>query len=347
VIEHLSARVTGVSLAALVLLAACGSGDPASAPTSTSSSVSTSVSPSTSTSASTSTRTTIAPPVDPVGTNRDLTVATPDGRTRTAHLYVPASLPPNESVSLLVALHGGTGTGRQFERTSAFDNLAEANRFLVVYPDGVGRGPAEDQLRTWNGGLCCGAAAKNSVDDVTFLRDLVQQLSAEYHVDPDRVFATGHSNGMIMSYRLVCEAADVFVAAAGQAGTLGVDECNPTAPISFLHIHGSADVNIPIDGGHGQGISGVTFPSPRASIRTLAAADSCPAAARASVDPPATIETWEPCTGGTTIEFVTVSGAMHAWMGAAAPTRAGGPQPFADYDSTTAVWTFLAEHPRA
>ena len=66
-----------------------------------------------------------------------------------------------------------------------------------------------------------------------------------------------------MSYRLVCEAADVFVAAAGQAGTLGVDDCAPAAPISFLHIHGAADVNIPIDGGRGQGISGVTFPSPR------------------------------------------------------------------------------------
>ena len=83
-----------------------------------------------------------------------------------------------------------------------------------------------------------------------------------------------------MSYRLVCEAADVFVAAAGQAGTLGVDDCAPAAPISFLHIHGAADVNIPIDGGLSQGISGVTFPSPRTSIRTLAAADSCPGTAR-------------------------------------------------------------------
>ena len=59
----------------------------------------------------------------------------------------------------------------------------------------------------------------------------------------------------------------MFVAAAGQAGTLGVDDCAPAAPISFLHIHGAADVNIPIDGGRGQGISGVAFPSPRDSIR--------------------------------------------------------------------------------
>jgi polyhydroxybutyrate depolymerase len=259
---------------------------------------------------------------------------------------VPASLAADESVPLLVALHGGTGSGRQFERTSGFDDLAAANRFLVVYPDGVGSGPAEDQLRTWNGGICCGAAAKKSVDDVTFLRALVQQVSAEHRVDPDRVYATGHSNGMIMSYLLVCEAADVFVAAAGQAGTLGVDDCAPAAPISFLHIHGAADVNIPIDGGLSQGISGVTFASPRTSIRTLAAADSCPGTARTRADAPTTVETWEPCAGGTTVEFVTVAGAAHAWIGAAAPSRPGGPTSFAGYDSSAAVWSFLAAHPR-
>ena len=95
-------------------------------------------------------------------------------------MYVPGTLPSGESVPLLVALHGGTGTGLQFERTSRFDDLAAANRFLVVYPDGVGTGAGENQLRTWNGGVCCGAAVKKSVDDVTFLRALVQQLSAEY-----------------------------------------------------------------------------------------------------------------------------------------------------------------------
>ena len=215
--------------------------------------------PATSTAASATTAT-VAPAVAKAGTTRDLTVTTPDGRTRTAHLYVPASLPDDAPVPLLVALHGGTGSGRQFERQSNFDGIAEANRFLVVYPDGIGSGSGEDQLRTWNGGVCCGAAVNKDVDDVTFLRQLVEQLSREYDVDAARVFATGHSNGMIMSYRLVCEAADVFVAAAGQAGTLGVDACDPAAPISFLHIHGAADTNIPIDGGRGQGISGVDVP---------------------------------------------------------------------------------------
>jgi polyhydroxybutyrate depolymerase len=57
--------------------------------------------------------------------------------------------------------------------------------------------------------VCCGASAKSDVDDVAFLRQLVETLNSSYEVDGHRVFATGHSNGMIMSYRLICQAADL------------------------------------------------------------------------------------------------------------------------------------------
>jgi polyhydroxybutyrate depolymerase len=336
-VGRLRPGVVAVLLATALVSSACASDD-GPAPT-----ASATTAPETTT--TTSTTAPVAPGVAPAGTTRDLTVTTPDERTRTAHLYVPASLPHDAPAPLLVALHGGTGSGRQFERQSEFDGIAEANSFLVVYPDGVGNGDGENQLRTWNGGVCCGAAVNKDVDDVAFLRQLVAQVSNEYDVDAARVFATGHSNGMIMSYRLVCEAADVFVAAAGQAGTLGVDECDPAAPISFLHIHGAADTNIPIDGGHDQGISGVDFPSPRESVRRLATADGCPPDPATTTAAPATTETWAPCAAGTVIKFVTVAGATHAWMGAE-PARAGAPVPFAGYDSTAAVWAFLAAHPR-
>ena len=87
----------------------------------------------------------------------DQTLRTPDGCNRTYHLYVSSSLaaaPGGTKVPLLVALHGGTGWGTQFERNSGFDGLAEANLFLVVYPDGVGIGPHGTDTRTWNGGDC-------------------------------------------------------------------------------------------------------------------------------------------------------------------------------------------------
>ena len=280
------------------------------------------------------------------GSPSEVTVRTPDGRDRTARIYVPTMLPLDKRVPLLVALHGGTGWGAQFELTSGYDRLADEHEFIVVYPDGIGIGPNADQLRTWNGGVCCGPAMRQGVDDVGFLRTLVETIARDYRIDADRVYATGHSNGMIMSYRLLCEAADVFVAAAGQAGTLGVDECQPSQPVSLRHVHGSADTNLPIDGGRGTGISNVDFPSPRRGVRALAAADGCPRAATTTTNGPVSTRAWQPCDGETTVELVTVDGANHAWMGAVGRVRPNGPQPFADYDSSASSWKFLAAHPR-
>lgn len=281
------------------------------------------------------------------GTTSDLAIRTTDGRDRTAHVYVPAGLATDQRVPLLVALHGGTGWGKQFEHTSGYDRLADVHGFIVVYPDGIGIGPNADQLRTWNGGVCCGPAARQGVDDVAFLKQLVTAISADHRIDNNRVVATGHSNGMIMAYRLLCEAADVFVAAAGQAGTLGVDDCHPSQPVSLRHIHGSADANLPIDGGRGSSsISGIDFPSPRAGIRTFAAADGCRRTPKTTTKGLATTRAWGRCDGGTEIEFVTVDGANHAWMGAGDRVRPNGPQPFAGYDSSASSWKFLAAHPR-
>ncbi len=93
---------------------------------------------------------------------------------RTDHLYVPSNL-PDGPVPLLVALHGGTGWGEQFQWQSGFDGLAQANGFLVVFPDDVGLGGNADMF------------------------------------DAHRIVAAGHSNGGIISYRLACELSDRIV----------------------------------------------------------------------------------------------------------------------------------------
>lgn len=104
----------------------------------------------------------ISPGVDPVTPASSRTLRTPDGRVRSYRLFVPASVPSDRSVPLLVALHGGTGWGEQFEGNSRFDRLAEANGFLVVFPDGVGAA-GTDALRTWNGGYCWTGIIRSTV----------------------------------------------------------------------------------------------------------------------------------------------------------------------------------------
>ena len=277
-------------------------------------------------------------------------MTTPDGRTRRYHLFVPAGVDQSTTkVPLLVALHGGLGSGVQFERQSDFDSLAASQRFVVVYPDGLGSGAEATTNRTWNGGGCCGFAARAKIDDVGFIELLVATLQAKYPIDPSRVFAAGHSNGGILAYRLACEASDVFAAVGVQSSSLEVDTCTPSRPVSLLHIHGTADQNIPIGGGAGSGVSAVTFNPVIAGVHTIALADGCPATPVERVEASnadLTIDQWQPCTDGADVEYIRVAGAPHAWMGhpAVAADRSG--TPYQKLDSTAVIWAFLAAHAR-
>ena len=44
-----------------------------------------------------------------------------------------------------------------------------------------------------------GYALTAKVDDVGFVRRLLDELQATYRIDPDRIYATGISNGGILS----------------------------------------------------------------------------------------------------------------------------------------------------
>lgn len=333
-------RGFAVLVASLALVAAgCGhrSGDAGTAE------------PSTSSLADGSPSVSIKPGVDPTGDTQDATI-TVDGHQRTYHLYVPTSLPADEPVPLLIGLHGGTGDGEQFARNTQFDRLAEANGFLVVYPDGTGVGPT-DAMRTWNGGNCCGTAARDDVDDVAFISALIDEISTTHQVDPARVFATGHSNGAILSYRLACELSDKIAAVGFYAGSLEIDSCNPSQPVSVLHIHGTGDQNIPIGGGSGpKSISGTSFNVPREGVETLARADGCPGvpAVDGRHEGDLTTTIWAPCRSGTEVELLTIDGANHPWpdgvQNALSKVRLG--DAYQGFDATTQIWAFLASHPR-
>jgi polyhydroxybutyrate depolymerase len=87
------------------------------------------------------------------------------------------------------------------EYFSGLSDTADAEGFLVVYPWQRTHG----SILTWNAGNCCGSAQEENVDDVEFVRRLVDDLDGNANVDADRVFATGMSNGAILTYRLASE----------------------------------------------------------------------------------------------------------------------------------------------
>lgn len=339
--------VSAVTALALVV-GACGDRS-RSTPASSSASVRTPIA-STTSPASTATRPTVTPTTStpPPAGIQERTLPTADGRTRTYRVVVPARLldPP----PLVVALHGGLGSGRQFEEQTGLDEIAAREGFIAVYPDGVGaRGT--DRLRTWNGGYCCGGAVTQQVDDVSFLREMVERVTEEFGVDPGRRYVIGHSNGGIMAYRLLCEASDVVTAVFVQAASLGIEECRPSRPASLFAIHGTADRNHPIDGGVGeQGVAGVEFRSAADSVSAVAGAQGCTPRTTTTTDganPDLTTTRYEGCPVGIVVELTQVRGASHAWMGH--PSRIPGivGEPYERLDATEEAWRRLSTQRRA
>ena len=266
------------------------------------------------------------------------------GLDRTYRVYRPASLPAGAAVPLVIVLHGAVGNGQQAEQSYGWDAEADRGGFVAAFPDGVGR--------TWNASPeCCGQAARDHVDDVGFVKQLVATLSGQVRIDPRRVFVTGISNGALLAYRLACDTT-IFAAIGPVSGTM-INSCPHPAPISIIHIHGTADQTIPYAGGPGRRdnggtgrlpvkIDGPAVPDLVARWRTI---DSCPAPAQTTAG--AVTTSIAHCPAGRAVELITVAGAGHQWPGSPGP----GPiasrlfhldPPSTALNATDTIWRFFS-----
>ena len=162
-----------------------------------------------------------------------------DGVARTYMLYVPENSNKGK-MPLVIALHGAGGTAAGLQQLTGFDSLAEIQKFIVVYPQGIDN--------KWNDGR----GRNEQIDDVNFIRELIKSISSAYPVDGSRIYATGISNGGFFTMRLACELADKLAAVASVSATVEevIDQnCQTTTPISVLLIHGTRDPVVSIDGG--------------------------------------------------------------------------------------------------
>lgn len=265
----------------------------------------------------------------------------PDEPDRLERLHVPPGVEAGgDPVPLVVALHGAGGSAETFAEANGLEALADEEGFVVVHPSTAA--PDGTSLASWDAGDCCAPATEAGVDDVAYVRDLVASLASVLPIDLDRVYAVGFSNGGMLAYRLACEAADVVAAVGVVAGALAVEGCEPEAPVSALHLHGTADDVVPVDGG--PGAQDVVFRSARESAEALAAAQGCDDEPAGSDDEgddegdgPATTSTTWSCPDGVEVRLVLVEGMAHEW------TTGDGDGPL---DATRLLWQFLAAHPR-
>lgn len=284
------------------------------------------------------------------------------GYARQYKVHIPPSYDPDVPTPTVFCIHGLTQNAIQFCVVgSGMIEKSDKEGFILIMPNGY--------QASWNAGTCCGAASGEQLDDVALIRAIFAEVGQHVNIDRGRVYATGFSNGGFMSYRLACEAADIFAAVAPSAGGIGTNEgsatwelvnvgsivgatnassnfteCAPSKPISVLDLHGTSDGLVP----H-------SFQRP--SLDLIAQRSGCASTTEPAQDPMSrgdtTCVSYTGCPSGIEVTGCTVENGGHNWFGSPDCGTAAGELGCAivGYNSTVlvnteAVWNFFKHHKR-
>ncbi len=264
-----------------------------------------------------------------------------DGRNRSYLLHLPPDYTPDHLWPLVMVMHSSRSDALSVMQTSGMNVEADAHGFIVVYPNGTSVLP--DRYLTWNSGNCCSYAMQNKVDDVGFIHTLIRALADRYKVDPDRVYATGISNGGMMAYRLGCELSGEIAAIAPVAAALDTP-CQPLHPVSVIAFHGTADEHVPYYGGNGRLASDGRVDNSQAySVGFWVNHDRCYTPPSTAQQGHIVVDDYAAGRDSTEVTLYTVEGGGHTWP--------GGPDLQADpatheINATDLMWQFFAAHPQ-
>lgn len=277
------------------------------------------------------------PPVDKIFRFEEK--ITVDGLVRNYILNLPPGYYDSSGFSLVIALHGGGGSASQFERTNLLTEKANASGFIVIYPEGTG------VIKTWNAGTCCGSAVTNQINDVKFISQLIDKLLATYKINPKKVYATGHSNGGMMCYRLACELSNKIAAIAANSSTMvAASACHPARPMPVLHMHSKLDQSVVYTGGIGNGISNVYCPPLDSVLNVFSLQNNCNNPAQVIFSNNLyTFKKWSSCTNNVSIQYYLTNDGGHGWPGG----QPGGPNsdtPSTAINANDLLWNFFQQY---
>lgn len=279
---------------------------------------------------------------------------THDGLERKYRVHIPLNYDKNVKIPLIIYLHGGGGSIKA-AYSDGVDKASDKFGFLLAIP--AGTGPIPDRILTWNSGewpagkggfgteSCCGYAAKNNVDDVGFIPKMINEVKSNFNIDEKKIYATGISNGGMMSYRLACELSDKIAAIAAVAPPAVPRNCTPSRPVPVMHIHGTADPYAPYNGGRGGRLLGskeYEMQSAKEMVDLWRSLNQCSADFTiAYQNGNATCVSYNQCAEGSELEFCTIEGGGHTWPSGSQylPIRKIGP---VSYDiSFDQIWEFF------
>lgn len=272
-------------------------------------------------------------------------------RQRSYILHVPPQALAGKRLAAVLNFHGGGGNAKAHQAYVRMDALADREGFFVVYPNGTGA--LKDKLLTWNAGTCCGPSVLEQVDDVGFVRALLDDLEQRAPLDAARVYATGLSNGAMMAYRLAAQMPERIAAIAPVAGSMVAREIYPGHSMPVMHIHSVDDPRALYLGGLGPPFpmtrTRVLHPPVEEGIARWVANDACAAtprqeaALRDEKGFTATRIVYAPCKGGAEVVLWKLTGSGHVWPGGERDylVRLLGPST-AVIDANREMWRFFS-----
>lgn len=269
-----------------------------------------------------------------------------NGRIRTYFVHIAPTYDGRRTLPLVIVLHGGGGNAEQVAKTTKFNSKADREGFIVVYPNGTGK--LKNRMLTWNAGNCCGYALEHNIDDVGFIKGLIERLQKRYRVDSNRIYVTGISNGAMMTYRLACELSDKIAAIAPVAGAMNLEDPNPAYPVSVVIFHGTADEGVLYEGGepkkNWEGRKRVDNPVSYA-VNFWLRHNNCSVVPQRETKGNIIHETYAGGINDAAVEVYTIKGGTHSWPGGLKAWE-GADEPTREISATDTMWDFFIKHPK-
>lgn len=262
------------------------------------------------------------------------------GRTRTYQIYVPGTVRSDVPAPVMISLHDRPGSGSDMRGITGFDAIARLLETIMVYPDAI---------VDWAEGCDCSSADAAGIDDVQFMRDMIDDLDAAFAVDRSRIYAAGYGQGGMFAERLACEWEEVSAIGVVAATLSRVLEasCDPPAPVSAALIHGTLDTTYPADGQPGAtGLLGA-----RGALEFWLDVNGCGAVptTTSTQDPvidgtEVEVEIYRDCDGGAEVEFYEVVDGGHTWPNPAINFPVSSGLKTEDIDAAAVLGVFFLRH---
>jgi polyhydroxybutyrate depolymerase len=266
------------------------------------------------------------------------------GLTRRYLLYVPPSYDRSQAAPLVISIHPAATWPAVQMAISRWNELADQYGFIVVYPAGSG---------AFFGGLGPGPQVWPAEEDtlgrdVKFISDLLDKLETEYHLDRNRIFVNGMSNGGGMAFLLSCELPDRIAAVGVVAGAFPsiAGHCANAKPVPTVVFHGTADKLAPYAGGKSP-VAPRPFPSVPDWTARLARKNRCnlePTDTR--IAPDVRRLAYTDCQENADVVLYTLEGGGHTWPGGKQLAEWVAGRTIDDLSATKVMWEFFLRHSR-